>query len=145
MMRWLVLVSGIVLGGALPSHAQTPQHHVVIHVDSPNPAVMTEGLHNAANIIDTVRKGGGTVAVEIVANGPGTAMFIDSLSPVKKEVKRIHAAYPDIVMSACGLSLAHTEADMKKTLTVMPEAQIVPSGAVRIMELEEQHWSYLKP
>jgi uncharacterized protein len=145
MIRWPVLLCAMLLAGTLPSQAQNAQHHVVIHVDSPNPEVMTEGLHNAANIIDTIRKDGGTVAIEIVANGPGTAMFIDSLSPVKKEVKRIHAAYPDIVMSACGLSFTHTEQDMKKTLTIMPEAHIVPSGAVRIMELEEQHWSYLKP
>ncbi len=48
-------------------------------------------------------------------------------------------------MSACGISLTHTAASMKKQLTVMPEARVVPSGAVRIMQLEEQHWAYLKP
>jgi intracellular sulfur oxidation DsrE/DsrF family protein len=50
-----------------------------------------------------------------------------------------------MVMSACAISLAHIAAEMKKPLTVMPEARVVPSGAVRIMELEEQHWAYLKP
>jgi hypothetical protein len=106
---------------------------------------MTEALHNAANLIETLRKEASTVGIEIVANGPGISMFIDSMSPVKDEVRRIHAAYPDVVMSACAVSLAHTEDAMKKTLTVLPEARIIPSGAVRIMELEEQHWAYLKP
>jgi hypothetical protein len=64
-------------------------------------------------------------------------MFIYSLSPVKDEVRRIHATCPDVVMSACAISLAHTADAMKKTLTVLPEARIIPSGAVRIIELVE--------
>jgi uncharacterized protein len=143
-MRTLTLLLGILLATALSVQAQTP-HRLLIHIDSADPEVMVEALHNATNVIDIVRKQGGTAAVEIVANGPGTSMFIDELSPVKNEVQRTHAAYPDVVMSACGISLAHTEAAAKKKLTVMPEARVVPSGAVRIMELEEQHWSYLKP
>jgi len=146
-MRVLALVLGILFALALPTQAQAQdaRHHVVIHVDSPDAEVMTEALHNAANLIETLRKEASTVGIEIVANGPGISMFIASMSPVKDEVRRIHAAYPDVVMSACAVSLAHTEDAMKKTLTVLPEARIIPSGAVRIMELEEQHWAYLKP
>ncbi len=144
-MRALIVILGILLAGTSPGRAQDAPHRLLIHVDSPDADVMTEALHNAANVIDTIRKQRGTVAIEIVANGPGTSMFIDALSPVKPEVQRLHAAYPEVVMSACGISLTHTAASMKKQLTVMPEARVVPSGAVRIMQLEEQHWAYLKP
>jgi intracellular sulfur oxidation DsrE/DsrF family protein len=144
-MRRLLPLLAILVAAAAPAHAQSARHRLLIHVDSSEAKVMAEALHNAANVIDRVRKEDGSVAVEIVANGPGTAMFVTELSPVKGEVRRIHAAYPEVVMSACGISLAHTEAAMKRTLTVMPEARVVPSGAARIMELEERHWAYLKP
>jgi intracellular sulfur oxidation DsrE/DsrF family protein len=144
-MRTLLLLACILLMPGSRVSAQTAQHRMVIHVDSPDASIMNEALHNAANTIDTIRQQGGTVGIEIVANGPGTAMFIDGLSPVLDEVRRIHAAYPDVVMSACGISLAHTVAELKKPLTVLPEARVVPSGAVRIMELQEQGWAYLKP
>ncbi len=144
-MRVLARVFGILFALALPARAQDARPHVVIHVDSRDAEVMTEALHNAANLIETLRKEASSVAIEIVANGSGTSMFIDSLSPVKDEVRRIHATYPDVVMSACAVSLAHTEDAMKQPLTILPEARIIPSGAVRIMELEEQHWAYLKP
>lgn len=144
-MRALILLFGILFAFAPPARAQDAPHHVLIHVDSADGEVMVEALHNAANLIETLRKEGSSVAVEIVANGPGTSMFITSLSPVRDEVRRIHATYPDVVMSACAISLAHTEDAMKKPLAVLPEARVVPSGAVRIMELEEQHWVYLKP
>jgi|HubBroStandDraft_1064217.scaffolds.fasta_scaffold86684_2 intracellular sulfur oxidation DsrE/DsrF family protein len=144
-MRALTLMLGILLALASTVQAQDARHRLLIHVNSADQDVMVEALHNAANAIDTIRKQGGSVAVEIVANGHGTAMFIEGLSPVKDEVQRIHAAYPAVVMSACAISLAHTETAMQRKLTVMGEARVVPSGAVRIMELEEQHWAYLKP
>jgi uncharacterized protein len=144
-MRVLTLVLGILLALASTAQAQNARHRLLIHVDSAEQEVMVEALHNATNAIDTIHKQGGSVAVEIVANGRGTAMFIEGLTPVQDEVRRIHAAYPTLVMSACAISLAHTEAAMQRKLTVLAEAGVVPSGAVRIMELEEQHWAYLKP
>jgi len=144
-MRVLALVFGLVFALAVPARAQPAPHRMVIHVNSADQAVMVEALHNAANVIDTIRRQGGTVAIEIVANGAGTVMFVEGLSPVRDEVRRIHAAYPDVMMSACAISLAHTETAMQRKLTVLTEARVVPSGAVRIMELEEQHWTYLKP
>jgi intracellular sulfur oxidation DsrE/DsrF family protein len=144
-MRVIILLFAILAATGAPGFAQPAPHRLLIHVDSPQAEVMREALHNAANVIDMMRKEGGKVAIEIVTNGPGTAMFIAELSPVQNEVRRIHALYPDVVMSVCGISLAHTEAAMKKKLTVMREARVVPSGALRIMELEEQHWAYLKP
>jgi intracellular sulfur oxidation DsrE/DsrF family protein len=150
-MRALILRAGLLIAVASlitfasPTRAADARHHLLVHVDSPDPDVMVEALHNATNAIDTVRKRGSTVAVEIVANGRGTVMFVETLSPVTDEIRRIHAAYPDLVMSACAISLSHIEAARKEKLTVMPDARIVPSGAVRIMELEERHWAYLKP
>jgi hypothetical protein len=144
-MRALTLMLGILFALVSPAQAQDARHRLLIHVNSADKDVMVEALHNATNAIDTIRRQGGSVAVEIVANGRGTAMFIEGLTPVKDEVRRIHAAYPALVMSACAISLAHTETAMQRKLTVLTEARVVPSGAVRIMELEEQHWAYLKP
>lgn len=138
-------VFGILVALAVPIHAQTTPRQLVIHVDSPDAEVMTEALHNAANVIETERKAGENVAIEIVANGPGSSIFISELTPVADAVRSLHTTYPGIVMSLCQISFAHTEAATKKTLTVMPEARLVPSGAVRIMDLEQRHWAYLKP
>jgi hypothetical protein len=30
-------------------------------------------------------------------------------------------------------------------ITIVPEASLVPSGAIRLLELQENGWSYLKP
>ncbi|HUB47757.1 MAG TPA: hypothetical protein VMB73_22490 [Acetobacteraceae bacterium] len=144
-MRFIVLMLCGILLPASSGWADGKQHRMVIHVDSADAEIMSEALHNATNIIETERKAHDTARIEIVANGYGTKMFIRELSPVADEVRRVHAAYPSIVFSACGISLAHSEAAMKRSLTVLPQARVVPSGAARIMELEEQGWAYLKP
>jgi intracellular sulfur oxidation DsrE/DsrF family protein len=32
-----------------------------------------------------------------------------------------------------------------KDIPIIPQAQVVKSGVVRVMELQEQGWSYVKP
>jgi intracellular sulfur oxidation DsrE/DsrF family protein len=32
-----------------------------------------------------------------------------------------------------------------KTVPLVPQASVVPSGVVRVMELQEQGWSYVRP
>jgi len=145
MRRYLLHMLCYLLMLSSPGWAHGRQHHMVIHVDSADAEVMSEALHNAANIIDTERKNGDTAWVEIVANGYGTKMFVSDLSPVADEVRRIHAVYPGLVFSVCRISLAHADKAMNRQLTVLPNVQVVPSGAARIMELEEQGWAYLKP
>ncbi len=144
-MRLVALLLCALLLAALPAAARAKEHRLVIHIDSDHAEVMTEALHNATNVIGAERKHGEAVRIEIVANGPGTAMFIADLSPVKDEIRHLHAEYPQVVLSACGVSLKHTEQVMKRELSIVPEARVVPSGAVRVMELEERGWAYLKP
>jgi intracellular sulfur oxidation DsrE/DsrF family protein len=124
--------------------AEAP-HRMVIHVNSPTRETMVEALNNAGNVIDYFRQRGSTATIEIVANGRGVTMFAAGMSPVGGELAAFHARYPDTVFDACASSLAAVGKALNRKLEVLPEARTVPSGAARILELEEQHWAYLKP
>lgn len=136
-----------IIAVAFTAHAQPPEaaHRLVIHVNGPAKGTMEEALHNARNVIEYYRAHGGTVAVEIVANGDGTTMFVNGISPVASDLPVYYAKFPELTFDACAISLRHTEQALGRKLEVVSEARIVPSGAVRILELEEQHWAYLKP
>lgn len=144
-MRRLLPVLAMLIAVASPATAADGPRRLVVHIDSPDPKFMAMGLHNAENVAKAIHDQGGDVTIEIVANGPAAAMFVDSLSPVKDDIKHLHATWPKMALSICAISLAKLQADSKQTLTVIPEAHPVPSGALRVMELQEQHWSYLKP
>ncbi len=141
----IVLVLSAIAPFKLQSAPEPAPHRMVIHVNSPTRETMVEALNNASNVIEAYRAHGSAAAIEIVANGRGVTMFVNGMSPVGSEVAAFHARYPDITFDACAISLAATGKALNRKLEVMPEARTIPSGAVRILELEEQHWAYLKP
>ena len=52
------------------------------------------------------------------------------------------AAFPSkIQFSVCG----NTKEGKGQPITVLSEAVVVPSGVVRLMELQEKGWSYVRP
>lgn len=132
------------------SHAESAKpHRVVIQVDQNDPAVMNLALNNAQNIVEFYRDKHEDVSVEIVAYGPGLTMLRDDTSPVKDRIAHIasaEATFPSkIVFSACNNTLQGMQKREGHKITIIPQAGIVPSGAVRIMQLEEQGWSYVRP
>ena len=122
-------------------------HRIAIQVDQNDPAVMNMVLNNATNVIEHYRGKGEDVDVEIVAYGPGMHMLRADTSPVADRIKHLkEMVFPGkIQFSACN----NTKQGMEKTeghaVSILPEATIVPSGVVRLMELQEQGWSYVRP
>ena len=139
------LLSIAFAAGALA--ADTKPHRVAIQVDQNDPQVMNLALNNATNVIENYRARNEDVDVDIVTYGPGLHMLRADTSPVQDRLKRLkEMAFPGkIQFSACN----NTKQGMEKTeghaISIVPDATIVPSGVVHLMELQEQGWSYVRP
>jgi uncharacterized protein len=129
------------------AHADGAKHRIVIHVDQNDPEVMNLALNNAKNVIDVYRAKNEDVNIEVVAYGPGLHMLRDDTSPVKDRIKEIsELSFPsNITFSACNNTKQGMEKREGHPITIIPQAHLVPAGVVRIMELEEQSYSYVKP
>jgi len=127
--------------------ADVKTHRVTIQVDQNDPAVMNLALNNVTNIMDAYKAKGEDVQIELVAYGPGLNMLRDDTSPVKDRLKQISAlSFPSrIKFSACNITKEGMEKREGHPITIVPEASLVPSGAIRLLELQENGWSYLKP
>jgi uncharacterized protein len=136
-------------GLADKTKAQHPAkaHRLVIQVDQNDPAVMNLALNNATNVIDYYRAKGEDVNVDVVTYGPGLHMLRADTSPVQDRIKSLKDyAFPSKVQfSACGNTKENMEKKEGHPITVLSEAVIVPSGVVRLMELQEKGWSYVRP
>lgn len=51
----------------------------------------------------------------------------------------------NLSFSACGNTYRNMSAKAGKDIQLVSEASLVPSGVVRLMELQEQGWSYIRP
>jgi intracellular sulfur oxidation DsrE/DsrF family protein len=152
-MRSFLVAAALALtfGLVLPSSGQTAearkQHRIAIQVDQNDPAVMNLALNNAANVMEHYRGKGEDVEVEIVAYGPGLHMLREDTSPVKDRIRRMASgSFPSkITFAACNNTKQGMEKREGHPITIIPQATIVPSGVVQLMELQEQGWSYVRP
>ncbi|MFZ3361092.1 MAG: hypothetical protein WCA56_01265 [Xanthobacteraceae bacterium] len=148
--RSIVIALAVGLLAMSGAQAQNSKpHRVAIQVDQNDPAVMNLALNNAENIMTYYRDKGEDVDVEIVAYGPGLNMLRADTSPVKDRIAQIansDASFPAKVMfSACNNTLQGMEKREGHAITIIPQARMVPAGVVRLSELEEQGWSYIRP
>ena len=127
--------------------ADSKSHRVSIQVDQNDPQVMNLALNNATNVIEYFRGKNEDVDVDIVAYGPGLHMLRDDTSPVKDRIKHLkELSFPGkIQFSACNNTKQGMEKTEGKAVPILSDATIVPSGVVRLMELQEQGWSYVRP
>jgi intracellular sulfur oxidation DsrE/DsrF family protein len=143
----LVALVTLLCSAVQPGHAAEKEHHVAIQVDQDDPAVMNQALNNVANMLDMYQSKGQNVKIEVVAYGPGLRMLRDDTSPVKDRIKQLAAlSFPsEVKFSACNITKTGMEKHEGHPVTIIPQAGIVPSGAMRLVELQEDGWSYLKP
>ena len=120
-------------------------HRLALHIDQNDPAVMNMALGNAGNAADYFAERGEKLALELVAYGPGLHMLRSDTSPVKTRLSELHAKLPDMILSGCNNTLQGMKRSEGKEIMLLPEARIVPAGIVRLVELQEAGWSYVKP
>ena len=120
-------------------------HHLVLQVNTNEPATMNLALNNATNVAQYYKDLGEKVTIEVVTFGPGLHMLRDDTSPVKARIKAIKESTPAISFKACGNTQENMHKAENKEIPIIPEATVVKSGVVRVMELQEQGWTYVRP
>ena len=142
-------MASVALAQSTKRHCPGPAkpHRLLIHVDQNDPAVMNLALNNATNVIEYYRAKGEDVSVDIVAYGPGLHMLRVDTSPVQDRIKQLKGmAFPSKVQfSGCGNTMENMEKKEGRSVAVLSDATIVPSGVVQLMEKQEEGWSYLRP
>jgi uncharacterized protein len=127
-------------------HSATKKtHRLILQVDSSEPAMMNLALNNATNVAEYYKGLGEKVSIEVVTYGPGLHMLRDDTSPVKARIETIALSTPEISFKACGNTQDNMRKAENKDIPLIPQAKLVKSGVVRVMELQEHGWSYVKP
>jgi intracellular sulfur oxidation DsrE/DsrF family protein len=120
-------------------------HHLILQVNSNEPAMMNLALNNATNVEQYYKNLGEKVEIEVVTFGPGLHMLRDDTSPVKDRIKAIADKTPSISFKACGNTQDNMHKAEHKDIPLVAQATLVKSGVVRVMELQEQGWTYVRP
>ena len=151
MRRYVLAVAALAVAAmfAMPAYAaeNAKPHRIAIQVDQNDPALMNLVLNNVSNLTEYYHSKGEQVQIEVVAYGPGLNMLREDKSPVKDRLKRIkEGSFPSTVnFSACHNTMMGMEKAEGHPIPIVPQASVVPAGVVRLSELQEQGWSYIRP
>ncbi|MBS1235620.1 MAG: hypothetical protein H6R46_415 [Proteobacteria bacterium] len=141
--RWLLIGSfaGLFLAGCQTMAPDSTQEKVVYHVNDSDSA--TAALRNVGNHLDATD---GKAKIVVVTHAKGIDFLLDGAqdkngNPYNIPVEKLKARGVDF--RVCAITLKTRNIDPK---TVIPEAQIVPSGVAEIGKLQTREgFVYLKP
>ncbi|MDC0343805.1 MAG: hypothetical protein WAO69_05130 [Aestuariivita sp.] len=136
------LLSVILATGAW---AEGLTHRVAVHVNENDPQVMNMALNNVANVTSYYQSQGDSVVIEVVAYGPGLNMLIPGKSPVQDRISAMSLENESLTFAACGNTLRKMSEKAGKDVVLMDEAVVVPSGVVRLIQLQEDDYAYIRP
>ncbi|MEB4589817.1 DsrE family protein [Candidatus Thiothrix sp. Deng01] len=128
-----------VTGESKTSEPQT-HHRLVIQA---NKADTDEQDHILSNIVNLQKfYGMDNIEIEVVAYGPGIWLVTDK----SKFVSRVQSLMlQNVAFTACGNTLDTIEASTGTRPTLLDDVETTPAGIARIIERQEQGWSYLSP
>jgi intracellular sulfur oxidation DsrE/DsrF family protein len=142
----LALLTGFCLTfpALLPASAGEP-HRLALQVTDNDPDKMNAALNVAQNVSVYYSSKGQEVEIQIVAFNAGLHMLRDDTSPVKPRLKSFSEGMPNVTFMACQNTLENMSKRDGKTPALVGNAQLVPSGAVILIELSEKGWTILRP
>ncbi len=132
----LLLIFAVLFSGL----AYADKQKLVIQVSSADPITHKIALNNAVNVQKAL--GMDNVDIEIVAYGPGLGL----LTAQNKQAKRVSSlAMQDITFSACANTMTAIEKKKGKKPVLIEGIKVVQAGVLRIMELQQQGYAYIRP
>ena len=141
----LFALAAAALIAATAAFAEGQTHYVAIHVDQNDPQVMNMALNNVVNINKFYESVGDEVIIEVVAYGPGLSMLIPNKSPVEDRITVMSLEMENVSFAACGNTHRKMSEKAGQNVPIMEEATMVPSGVVRLIELQENGYAYVRP
>ena len=145
-----VFTSPVCAQSSIPSSSRQQmsernQHHVAVRVSENDSKIMNLAINNAENLATFHKQSSEAVQIEIVAYGPGLNMVRSDTSPVRDRLAALVGRPQPVTLSGCDNTLGRQSKQEGKEISLVSEARLVPTGIGRIVQLQEQGWTYIRP
>lgn len=136
----ICLLSLIITSSVSAADDMSAAHKVVIQVSTDDARTQKIAMNNAVNLQKLY--GMDNVQIEIVAYGPGLGM----LTAKNEQSDRVKSlAMQNIRFSACGNTMQKVAKKIGKQPKLTEGVQVVQAGVARIIELQNNGFSYVRP
>jgi intracellular sulfur oxidation DsrE/DsrF family protein len=137
-------LTAIFISPTTPSLAKEPVK-VALQISDNTAEKMNATLNVAANLSRYYSEKGEEIQIEIVAYIAGLHMLREDTSPVKARLKSFKQSMPNVVFRACKNTLDVMAKNEGKVPPLVENAQIVPAGVVKLIELSKEGYTIIRP
>ncbi|MEA3275922.1 MAG: DsrE family protein [Pseudomonadota bacterium] len=115
-------------------------HKLAIHVDRDDAVTQRLAVNNATKAWELLQP---DVAIEVVTYGPGIALVTEGGKQEQAVIDLMQNK--GVKFHLCEVTVRKKTKKLGKKPDLIDGVNIVPSGTVKLMELQEDGFSYLKP
>ncbi|POF33658.1 DsrE family protein [Roseibium marinum] len=125
--------------------AEDGMHKLALQITDNNPQKMNTVLNVAANVSRHYSDLGEEVDIRVVAFNAGLHMLRSDTSPVAKRMKSFAQSMPNVTFEACNNTRQAMARNEGKDIELMESVEVVPAGAISLMELDAGGYTILRP
>jgi hypothetical protein len=117
---------------------------VLVHLASSNSESGLSTLNNLERMLQDYRAKGEEVQVEVIANGHGINLLRAGTTPFADLIARLSNEYENLTFAACKSSIDQIEITEGSEIELLPQARLIDSGVVEVIERQKQGWNYIR-
>ncbi len=117
---------------------------VLVHLTSSDSESGLNTLTNLEQMLLEYRSKGQNVRVEVVANGHGIDLLRKETTPFAGLIARLAADYKNLSFAACKNTIDQMQITSDEQFDLIPEAKLIESGIVEVIERQKQGWTYIR-
>lgn len=120
-------------------------YKLAIQVSDNDPGTMTKVLNVVANAARDFSARGDELEMEVVAFNAGLHLLRSDTSPVVERITNMSKSIHNVTFSACGNTIKGMTKKEGKAPPIMSFAKPVPAGVGRLMELDREGYTIIRP
>ncbi len=117
---------------------------VLVHLTSSDSDTGLNTLTNLENMLKEYRKSGQNVRVEVVANGHAINLLRQDTTPFGPLIARLTREYKNLTFAACKNTIDQIQITNDEEIELIPQARLIESGIVEVIERQQQGWTYIR-
>jgi uncharacterized protein len=117
---------------------------VLVHLTSSDSDTGLNTLTNLENMLKEYRKSGQNVRVEVVANGHAINLLRQDTTPFGPLIARLTREYKNLTFAACKNTIDQIQITNDEEIEFIPQARLIESGIVEVIERQQQGWTYIR-
>lgn len=129
---------------AAPVVASESMTRVLVHLTSSDSDSGLNTLSNIEQMLLEYRSKGQNVKVEVVANGHGIDLLRKETTPFAQLIARLARDYDNLSFAACKNTIDQMQITSDDQIELIPQAKLIESGIVEVIERQKQGWTYIR-